>query len=120
MLVHLQEDVTNEEVVLFSIPGKLEGAEWMAGRTTPWKRIRPSPLCQDGSSVLAVSPDTFEVILIEVWPRAALDSVALGNTLTRHLRRHERWRTVLAGRPTGLSDGDCVRQGSEIGLSFRA
>ncbi len=72
----------------------------MAGRTTPWKRIRPNPLCQDGSSVLAVRPETHEVLLIEVWPRCALDSVALGHTLKRHLRRHERWRTVLSGRPS--------------------
>jgi len=91
--VHLQENQTDEEIVLFSIPGRVQ-ADWLENRVQPWTSRCSHPAHPQAASVLVVDP-TGEVTLVEVWPRAALDLPTLGRCLADHKQTHLAWRALL-------------------------
>jgi hypothetical protein len=112
--VHLQENQTDEEIVLFSIPGRVV-ADWLENRSQPWTSRCSHPVHPQAASVLVVDPPTGEVTLVEVWPRAALDLPTLGRCLADHRQTHLAWRALLRPSrseqhaPTQQTDNDPAR-----------
>jgi hypothetical protein len=98
--LHLEEDESLENIVVFSSPGILETREWLAGRTTPWTSNMEHPRYAGVVSTLAIDPDSGRVYIGDAWPRAAFDSAGLAGLLEDHLARHHGWQKALA--PTEL------------------
>lgn len=95
VLIHLQEDESREEVILYSVPGSMQEVAWLSERTEAWSDALPHPAHEQAVCALIVNPGTREVFLSATWPRAALDQVALGQELNTHAERHRLWRHML-------------------------
>ena len=111
--VHLQENQTDEEIVMFSIPGRVQ-ADWLEDRAQPWTSRCIHPAHPQAVSVLVVNAPTGEVTLVEVWPRAALDLSTLSRCLADHKQMHLAWRALL--RPVS-SDQHAPAQQLDNGLA---
>jgi len=95
VLVHLHDVHRDEQIALYSVPGLVPDAPWLARHTQTWSHAVPLPDDERALAVLQVEPATRELFLAEVWPRAALDATTLGQRLDKHLMRHREWREAL-------------------------
>ena len=98
VMIHLLEDETREEVTIYSVPGRMQDAAWLDAGEQAWTHAVPLGRDTRAVSVLSIAPDTRDVFLADVWPRAALDAVSFIEHLDGHAGRHRRWRETLQAR----------------------
>jgi hypothetical protein len=93
--LHLQEDESLENVVVFSQPGVLADTEWLTDHSGPWTSFVAHPRFDAVRSTLAIEPDSGRLYIADAWPRAAFDCGGLAALLEDHLQRHRAWRQAL-------------------------
>jgi hypothetical protein len=98
--LHLQEDESLENIVLFSSPGVLESRDWLAGDAQPWRFMVAHPRYESVLSTLAVDLDSGHVYLGDAWPRATFDCAGFAALLEDHLARHRAWQLTLSEEET--------------------
>ena len=104
VMIHLLEDESREEVMIYSVPGRMQQAAWLDAREQAWSHSVPIGSHARAVSILSVAPGTRDVFLADVWPRAALDAVTFSEHLTGHARRHRQWRDALRASGDGQAN----------------
>lgn len=92
--LHLISDVSDERVMLGSAPGVLGDSSDLG--PDPWQHTLPHPRCAEVACTLDVAPETGALRLVDVWPRHAVDRAAFEDLVEDHVRRHHRWRELIA------------------------
>jgi hypothetical protein len=93
VIVHVHESSEREELSLCSNPGRVEGADWLSSRTEPWANVIEGT---GHRSAIYVDPPSGSLMLLHMWPRAAMDHVAFREALHAHAHAHRAWCEVLA------------------------
>jgi hypothetical protein len=78
--VHLQEDDTCENVILFSVAERF-------GPSRQWREEYPHPDHPEASAEMRLDPHDGKVYLVEIWPRHLMDKVSLPAAVQRHAER---------------------------------
>jgi hypothetical protein len=97
VMIHLAEDESTEEVVIYSLLGTMQPAAWLAAdeHAHGWSHAVPLGSDERATSILSIDPGTRKAFLSDVWPRPALDTVTFDKHLNGHARRHRQWAHAL-------------------------
>lgn len=81
--------------MLASSPGALPAEEAQLLNQTLWHHTLTHPMNEEIRLSVVVPAGSSRVLLLDVWPRHAIEKQAFEQLLDEHARRHRSWREAL-------------------------